>query len=95
METTDASIKRIAGKLQQVLQQYQGLLKEHEHLTKDMAAIKQREQSQLKKIDELETKVAAIKTATGRLEEGEKKEVDKRISQYIREIDRCIAQLSE
>jgi hypothetical protein len=48
-----------------------------------------------KKIEELEMKVAALKTATGQLDGAGKKEVEKRLSLYIREIDRCIALLSE
>jgi len=95
METVDPSIQRVADKLQQVALRYQGLLKEYEQLSKEMTTLKQRELSQLKKIDELEIKVAALKTATGQMEDGEKKEVDKRLNHYIREIDRCIALLSE
>jgi chromosome segregation ATPase len=95
MEAMDQSMKRIAGKLQLVMQRYQGLKKEHEQLIKETGILRQRGSQQQKKIEELETTIAALKTATGQLDDGEKKEVERRLGHYIREIDRCIALLSE
>jgi hypothetical protein len=40
-------------------------------------------------------KMTALQTVTGQLNDTEKKDVEKRINRYIREIDRCIALLSE
>ena len=57
--------------------------------------IQEKEEAREKKISDLELKIAAFKTATGRLDDSEKKEIDKRLNHYIREIDRCIALLSE
>lgn len=87
--------KRINDKLQQVLQQYQVLQKDNDRLTKELRELKARDALQAKKIEELEIKMAALKTATGQLDEVDKKELDKRLHQYIREIDRCIAMLSQ
>lgn len=87
--------KRISDKLQQVLQQYQVLQKDNDRLTKELKELKTKDALQARKIEELETKIAALKTATGQLDEAEKKELDKRLHQYIREIDRCIAMLSQ
>jgi chromosome segregation ATPase len=95
MEAQEQQIKSIADKLQQVLQRYQALQRENEQLVKDMRVLKERGSAQQQKIDELELKMAALKTATGQLDETEKKDVDKRLNLYIREIDRCIAMLSE
>jgi chromosome segregation ATPase len=87
--------KHIQDKLQQVLQRYQVLQKDNDRLRKEVTELKSRDVAQVKKIEELEIKVAALKTATGQLTDAEKKELDKRLHQYIREIDRCIAMLSE
>jgi hypothetical protein len=95
MEAQEQQIKSIADKLQQVLQRYQALQKEKEQLVKDIRVLKERGSAQQQKIDELELKMAALKTATGQLDEADKKVVDKRLNLYIREIDRCIAMLSE
>jgi chromosome segregation ATPase len=91
----EQSIQRINDKLQQVAQRYQLLSKENQQLTRDIRVLKEKEEAREKKIGELELKIAAFKTATGRLDESEKKEIDKRLNHYIREIDRCIALLSE
>lgn len=95
MSDTQQPWKRIQDKLQQVLQQYQVLQKDNDRLTKEVKELKTRDAAQTKKIGELENKIAALKTATGRLDEADKKELDKRLHQYIREIDRCIAMLSQ
>lgn len=91
----EESLQRISDKLQQVAQRYMLLYKENQQLTRDIRVLKEREEAREKKISELELKLAAFKTATGRLDETEKKEIDKRLNHYIREIDRCIALLSE
>lgn len=95
MSQEEQSLQRINDKLQQVAQRYQVLHKENLQLTRDLKVLKEKEESREKKISELELKIAAFKTATGRLDESEKKEIDKRLNHYIREIDRCIALLSD
>ena len=95
MSNEEQSIKRINEKLQQVAQRYQLLHKENLQLTRDIKVLKEKEEAREKKISDLELKIAAFKTATGRLDDSEKKEIDKRLNHYIREIDRCIALLSE
>lgn len=95
MVQEEQSLQRINEKLQQVVQRYQVLHKENQQLTRDMRLMKEKEEAREKKISELELKIAAFKTATGRLDESEKKDIDKRLNGYIREIDRCIALLSE
>lgn len=95
MEGLQEQLKRITEKLQQVTQRYQSLQKEHEQLSKEVMALRDKEKARLIRIDELEMKMTALQTVTGQLNETEKKEVEKRINRYIREIDRCIALLSE
>jgi hypothetical protein len=43
----------------------------------------------------LEQKVSLLKMATGQMLEADKKELEKRLNNYIREIDRCITMLGE
>lgn len=95
MSNEEQSLQRINDKLQQVAQRYQSLQKENLQLTREIRVLKEREEAREKKVIELELKMAAIKTATGRLDESEKKDIDKRLNHYIREIDRCIALLSD
>jgi ABC-type iron transport system FetAB ATPase subunit len=95
MEGLQEQLKRITDKLQQVVHRYQLLQKEHEQLNKEVAILRDKEKARLIRIDELEMKTMALQTATGQLNETDKKDVEKRINRYIREIDRCIALLSE
>jgi hypothetical protein len=88
-------LKRINEKLQLILKQNQLLLKENEKLNLELQQAMQTQNDQLKKIDELEQKVSLLKMATGQLLETDKKELEKRLNLYIREIDRCITMLGE
>ena len=95
MNPLEQHIQRINEKIQQLLKQFRASQRENEKLKKELADIKalHAERSQL--IDELEQKVAILKTATNNMNEGDKKELEKRLNQYIKEIDRCIGLLSE
>ena len=95
MEGLQEQLKRITEKLQQVVHRYHSLQKEHEQLNKEVVALRDKEKARLIRIDELEMKMTALQTVTGQLNDTEKKDVEKRINRYIREIDRCIALLSE
>ena len=95
MEGLQDQLKRVTEKLQQVVQRYHLLQKEHEQLSREVTALRDKEKARITRIDELEMKMTALQTVTGQLNDGEKKEVEKRINRYIREIDRCIALLSE
>jgi ABC-type iron transport system FetAB ATPase subunit len=95
MEGLQEQLKRITDKLQQVVHSYQLLQKEHDQLSKEVVTLRNKEKARLIRIDELEMKMTALQTVTGQLNDGEKKEVEKKINRYIREIDRCIALLGE
>ena len=95
MEGLQDQLKRVTEKLQQVVQRYHLLQKEHEQLSREVIALRDKEKTRLLRIDELEMKMTALQSVTVQLNETEKKEVEKRINRYIREIDRCIALLSE
>jgi archaellum component FlaC len=95
MEGLQDQLKRVTEKLQQVVQRYHLLQKEHEQLSREVISLRDKEKARLLRIDELEMKMTALQSVTVQLSETEKREVEKRINRYIREIDRCIALLSE
>ena len=95
MEGLQDQLKRVTEKLQQVVQRYHLLQKEHEQLSREVITLRDKEKARLIRIDELEMKMTALQTVTGQLNETEKKDIEKRINRYIRDIDRCIALLSE
>jgi hypothetical protein len=88
-------LKRINDKIQLLLKQNQLLIKENEKLSSDLHIARENQLDQAKKIDELEQKISLLKMATGQLLETDKKELEKRLNLYIKEIDRCITMLGE
>ncbi|HTL08815.1 MAG TPA: hypothetical protein VL307_11175 [Chitinophagaceae bacterium] len=95
MNPLEQHIQRITEKLQQLLKQYRYVQKENEKLKKELNDIRALHTERSRQIEDLEQKVAILKTATNNMSEQDKKDLEKKINQYIREIDRCIAILSE
>jgi chromosome segregation ATPase len=95
MNPLEQHIQRINEKLQQLLKQYRLLQKENENLKKELTDIRGLHTERSKQIEDLEQKVAILKTATNNMNEGDKKDLEKKLNHYIREIDRCIVILSE
>jgi vacuolar-type H+-ATPase subunit D/Vma8 len=95
MSPTEQQVKRIQEKVQQLIRNHQLLQQENEQLKKEMRTAIERQELYKSKIDTLEERVAALQIATGQLNEPDKKEVEKRLNHYLKEIDRCISMLSE
>jgi chromosome segregation ATPase len=95
MNPLEQHIQRINEKLQQLLKQYRLLQKENEKLKKELTDIRGLHTERSKQIEDLEQKVTILKTATNNMNEGDKKDLEKKLNHYIREIDRCIVILSE
>ena len=88
-------IKRITQKLQELVKKYETLKKENERLRAELLPAKEREVGFMEQISGLEQKVMVLKAGTGNLSDSEKRELDKKIHSYLKEIDRCISMLSE
>lgn len=94
--TSDASVvNRVMQKLQLLLQEYQQLQKEQDRLLKQIKALEEENGLQKLKLDAMEVQLAALNSAKPSLSEEEKKQLERRLQQYIKEIERCIALLSE
>ena len=95
MSTTEQHLKRIQDKLQQLLKHYVVLQKENGKLKEELEAALQKISTQQKAGDELKQQVSILKVSSGEMNESDKKEFEKRINGYLKEIDRCIALLGE
>ena len=95
MSDLEQHIKRINDKLQQLLKNYQLLQKENERQSKLIDSMQQSKDKDMQQINELQEKIGILKAASGQMNEADKKEFEKNISKYIREIDKCIGLLSE
>jgi hypothetical protein len=88
-------LKSISDKCQELVKRYEQLKKENERLKAELIPAKQREMSFMEQIATLEQKLIVLKAGTGQLDEAGKKELDKKLHNYLKEIDRCISMLSE
>lgn len=100
MNTTEQHLKRIQDKLQQLLKQHTALQKENSRLKADLQSAQERISGQHKMADELKQQVSILKVSAAepgnhQMNEADKKEFEKRINSYLKEIDRCIALLGE
>lgn len=95
MSTAEQHLKRIQDKLQQLLKEYAAVQKENYRLKEELELVTQKTSVQQNKMDDLKQQVSVLKLNAGEMSEGDKKEFDKRINDYVKEIDRCIALLGE
>ncbi len=95
MQQVQEHIARIQAKLQELLKKHQSLRKENELQRQTIHTLQQQQQLNEKKIKTLEEQQYYLKSAAGNLSEADKKAFEQSINKYIREIDKCIALLSE
>ena len=82
-------------KLQQLLRQYNRLEKENEKLRDELEEARTREGATQGKVEELQQQISILKLAAGEMSDKDKKTFERRLNQYIKEIDKAIAYLSE
>ncbi|MBK6825411.1 MAG: hypothetical protein IPG86_00225 [Chitinophagaceae bacterium] len=95
MNTTAQQIKRIQDKLQQLLKAHAALQKENRRLKEELATATAKISGNQQQVEELKQQVSVLKVSAGSMNEADKKELEKRINGYLKEIDRCIALLGE
>ena len=64
-------------------------------MKEEIAVARQKSAVQQKSADELKQQVSILKVSAGDMSEADKKEFEKRINGYLKEIDRYIALLGE
>ena len=95
MSTTAQQLKRIQDKLQQLLKAHAALQKENRRLKEELSTASTKIAGNLQQVEELKQQVSVLKVSAGAMNEADKKELEKRINGYLKEIDRCIALLGE
>ncbi|MBE7173653.1 MAG: hypothetical protein INR73_23980 [Williamsia sp.] len=95
MAALDDTIKRIQDKLQQVVKQATAWRKENEKLRHELQELKASTRQKDELIQILELRIDVLKASKGEMPEADKKELEKKINQYIREIDKCLALLND
>jgi predicted PilT family ATPase len=95
LQEIEGQIARVQVKLQELLKRQANLLKEKVALQQKLAILQVDNSVQEKKIKLLEEQQQIFKAAASKMNEADKKAFDLTINRYIREIDKCIALLSE
>ncbi len=91
-ELTD-NIKQLNTKLQQLLKQYNNLLIQNAQQAKTIVELKQTEEQQRNALDEMKQEQLILKASLDKMDETEKKQLEKKINSYIRNIDKTISLL--
>jgi len=95
MGELESGIKRINEKLQLLLKQYYRIEQENTKYRQQLADQKQQHVTMTERMEQMEQQVVILKAATSQLSEPDKKELDKKLNHYLKEIDRCINMLNE
>ena len=95
MTETEIQLKRIQTKLQHLLKQHAVLQKENSWLKDELDSAKKEVSTHQETLSSLKQQVDVLKYSNGEMSETDKKEFEKRINFYIKEIDRCIVMLSQ
>ncbi len=93
--TVDQQFTALYEKLQQLLQQQARLQRENKKLLQELEQAKKVETAAKNRMEELQQQVAVLKMAAGEMSERDKKNFERKLNQYIKEIDQALAYLSE
>jgi len=91
----EATLKRILDKLQQLTRRHKALHQENERLQRYIRETEEKLKQAQEQVQHLRTQLDVLKLNAGELNAADKKEIEKKLNGYLKEIDRCIALLSE
>jgi regulator of replication initiation timing len=94
VNTTEQHLKRIQDKLQLLLKQHSILQKENQTLREQLGELKKQTEQYFSIAEKMKQQVEVLKYTNSEMDGEEKKQFEKRINGYIKEIDRCITMLS-
>lgn len=81
--------------MQVLIKKHQQLEKENKKLKDDLSTLKEKQFDRKQETEVLEMQNAILKASQQQLDDKEKKELEKKLNLFIKEIDRCIALLTE
>ena len=95
MQSLHQQLRQVNEKLQQLLKQQQAVQRENSTLKATIKELRNNIQLKDQRLEEFDQQKMVKQINNGNLGDSEKKELEKKLNQYIREIDRCIAMLNE
>jgi hypothetical protein len=94
MSTIEEHITLLHAKLQLLLKKYAALQKENLQLNSEIEDFRKNQAAALQRINTLELQTDILKTSAGQLTDQEKLDFERRINQYIKDLDKCITILN-
>lgn len=91
----ETQLKRIQDKLQLLLRQQQQLQKDNQLLREELSLLQKSNAQYEEQTEKLKQQLDILKFSNTAMSDTEKAQFEKRINAYLKEIDRCIALLSE
>jgi chromosome segregation ATPase len=91
----EEQLKRIHDKLQLLVKQYALVQKENAQLREQLNLAQEETGNYQTHIEQLKQQVNILRLNAGEMNDSDKREFEKRINGYLKEIDRCIAMLGE
>ena len=88
-------IANINSKLQQLLKQYEQLLKEHKQQQQRLATAQDELKKNNEQLELLEQQNLVLKASVASLNPADKKAMELKLNQYIKNIDKCISLISQ
>lgn len=88
-------IANVQNKLQQLLKQYDFLLKENDKQQQLITALQTEQLANREQLEALRQQNLVLKASVSDMDPADKKELEQKISQYIKNIDKCISLLSQ
>ncbi len=95
MTQPEIQLKRVHEKIQLLLKQYQAFQKENDRLKEDLKKMQVRFEAASHDAEKFRQQAEVLKLSGRGLEDTDKRMLEKRLNQYVREIDKCIALLQE
>ena len=86
-------INRVEEKVQLLLKEFSLSQKEAQRLQKENSKLKEQLTLKTEENRQLQQKLDALRMQGGHSEDGSKKELEKRINIYLKDIDKCLALL--
>ena len=90
MEEAAGQVQRIEEQVQQLLKEYAVLQKENQRLLKENTRLSTDLLSMSEQVSKLQQKIDVTKITSPQMLESSKKDLEKRINIYIKEIDKCL-----
>lgn len=94
-ENIQQHLERIKLKVNRLQKVHGNLRRENESMKKQMETMQQESSSLKDRLRLLQEQHFILKSSSGKMAEGDRKEFEQSINKYLREIDKCITLLSE